>query len=194
MAAEQVSRVLVSDGQWRKALAVVRSLGRAGHTVAVAGDRRLTTSFFSRHCAEREIFPTASDDPQSFLAHLQTLVSKSHYDLLVPLEDETVMVCARHREALESHVAVPLPELDSVMLASDKALTREAAERCGYSSRDIVSGGGHDACNIARIASAAMVFCPCIDGISHNEAENIRPEWATAGANVLLHALLARAG
>jgi N-carbamoyl-L-amino-acid hydrolase len=71
---------------------------------------------------------------------------------------------------------------------------RTAAESCGYRHRDIVSGGGHDACNIARIAPAAMVFCPCIDGVSHTEAENIRPEWATAGANVLLHAILAKAG
>jgi len=70
---------------------------------------------------------------------------------------------------------------------------REAAEICGYGRRDLVSGGGHDACNIARIAPAAMVFCPCVGGISHAEAEDIRPEWAEAGANVLLQAVLAKA-
>src|SRR5690606_28942501 len=73
------------------------------------------------------------------------------------------------------------------------AAVRAAAERCGYRHRDMVSGGGHDACNIARIAPAAMVFCPCVGGVSHTEAEDIRPEWATAGANVLLHAVLAKA-
>ena len=70
---------------------------------------------------------------------------------------------------------------------------RQAVETTGYGHRDLVSGGGHDACNIARIAPSAMVFCPCVDGISHAEAENIKPEWAEAGANVLLHAVLAKA-
>lgn len=71
---------------------------------------------------------------------------------------------------------------------------RNAAERLGYSHRDIVSGAGHDACWINRVAPAAMVMCPCVDGLSHNEAEEISPEWAAAGANVLLHAVLETAG
>jgi N-carbamoyl-L-amino-acid hydrolase len=73
------------------------------------------------------------------------------------------------------------------------AAVRKAAELCGYGHRDLVSGGGHDACNIAYIAPAAMVFCPCVGGISHAETEDIRPEWAEAGANVLLQAVLAKA-
>jgi N-carbamoyl-L-amino-acid hydrolase len=65
---------------------------------------------------------------------------------------------------------------------------RRAAERLGYSHRDIVSGAGHDACYVARVAPTAMIFCPCVDGVSHNEEEKIYPEWAAAGANVLFHA------
>jgi N-carbamoyl-L-amino-acid hydrolase len=72
-------------------------------------------------------------------------------------------------------------------------IIRAAAERFGYSHRDIVSGAAHDACYIARIAPTGMIFCPCVDGISHNEREDIRPEWATAGANVLLDAVLGMA-
>ncbi len=67
---------------------------------------------------------------------------------------------------------------------------REAAKRLGYKHRDIVSGAGHDACYIARVAPTAMVFCPCADGISHNELEEIYPKWAQAGADVLLHAVV----
>ncbi len=67
---------------------------------------------------------------------------------------------------------------------------RNAAERLGYSHRDIVSGAGHDACWINRVAPTAMVMCPCVGGLSHNEAEEISPEWAAAGADVLLHAVL----
>ena len=67
---------------------------------------------------------------------------------------------------------------------------RNAAERLGYSHRNIISGAGHDACWINRQAPTAMVMCPCVDGLSHNEAEDISIEWATAGADVLLHAVV----
>ncbi len=70
---------------------------------------------------------------------------------------------------------------------------RSAAEECGYSMRDIVAGAGHDACYLSKVAPASMVFVPCIDGISHNEVEDAKPEWITAGANVLLGAMLSRA-
>jgi beta-ureidopropionase / N-carbamoyl-L-amino-acid hydrolase len=71
---------------------------------------------------------------------------------------------------------------------------REAAERLGYSHRDIISGAGHDACWINRIAPTAMVMCPCVGGLSHNEAEEISKEWAAAGADVLFHAVVETAG
>lgn len=67
---------------------------------------------------------------------------------------------------------------------------RNAAERLGYSHRNLVSGAGHDACWINRVAPTAMVMCPCVDGLSHNEAEEISKEWATAGADVLMHAVV----
>ena len=67
---------------------------------------------------------------------------------------------------------------------------RNAAERLGYSHMDIVSGAGHDACWINDVAPTAMVMCPCVDGLSHNEAEEISKEWATAGADVLFHAVV----
>jgi len=67
---------------------------------------------------------------------------------------------------------------------------RNAAEKLGYSQMDIISGAGHDACWINRVAPTAMIMCPCVDGLSHNEAEEITKDWATAGADVLLHAVL----
>ena len=71
---------------------------------------------------------------------------------------------------------------------------RDAATALGLPHRDMPSGAGHDAIYIARVAPAAMIFVPCKDGISHNEIEDARPEHLEAGANVLLHAVLARAG
>jgi N-carbamoyl-L-amino-acid hydrolase len=71
---------------------------------------------------------------------------------------------------------------------------RAAAERLGYSHMDLISGAGHDACWINRVAPTAMVMCPCVDGLSHNEAEEISPDWAAAGTNVLFHAVVETAG
>jgi len=70
----------------------------------------------------------------------------------------------------------------------------QAAAKLGYSNMPAVSGAGHDAVYMARLAPAGMIFIPCKDGISHNEIEDAKPEHITAGCNVLLHAMLERAG
>ena len=70
------------------------------------------------------------------------------------------------------------------------AAVRRAAETSGYSSREIVSGAFHDAAYVSRVAPAAMIFVPCRDGISHNEAEFSSKEQCAAGAQVLLQAVL----
>lgn len=73
------------------------------------------------------------------------------------------------------------------------AAVRNAVGECGYSWRDMVSGAGHDACYMSKVAPTAMVFVPCIDGISHNEVEDAKPEWIHAGGNVLLRAMIEKA-
>ncbi|MFS4438928.1 Zn-dependent hydrolase [Paracoccaceae bacterium GXU_MW_L88] len=85
----------------------------------------------------------------------------------------------------------PVGHFDPVTFDPDLAQSlRDAADRLGYSHMDIVSGAGHDACWINRVAPTVMIMCPCVDGLSHNEAEEISKEWAEAGADVLLHAVL----
>jgi len=74
------------------------------------------------------------------------------------------------------------------------AAVREGAEAFGYQAKEIVSGAGHDACYMAKVAPTSMVFVPCVDGISHNEIEDAKPEWITAGGNVLLRAVVEKAG
>ncbi|MXN52487.1 hydantoinase/carbamoylase family amidase [Shinella sp. AETb1-6] len=74
------------------------------------------------------------------------------------------------------------------------ASVRKAAEDLGYSHMNIISGAGHDACWAAKVAPATMIMCPCVGGLSHNEAEEISKEWAAAGADVLLHAVIETAG
>jgi N-carbamoyl-L-amino-acid hydrolase len=104
------------------------------------------------------------------------------------IEDGIATIC----EALDiGHEVEAVGHFDPVTFDKDcvKAI-RDAATRLGYSHRDIVSGAGHDACWINRVAPTAMVMCPCVDGLSHNEAEEISKEWAAAGADVLFHAVV----
>ena len=67
---------------------------------------------------------------------------------------------------------------------------RNAAIKFDYSHKDIISGAGHDACAINQVVPSAMIMCPCVNGISHNEAEEIKKEWAFSSTNVLMHAAI----
>ncbi|RYF57670.1 MAG: M20/M25/M40 family metallo-hydrolase, partial [Comamonadaceae bacterium] len=67
---------------------------------------------------------------------------------------------------------------------------REGAAALGLGAMPVISGAGHDAVYLARVAPTAMIFVPCKDGISHNEIEDARADHLEAGANVLLHAML----
>jgi N-carbamoyl-L-amino-acid hydrolase len=91
---------------------------------------------------------------------------------------------------LEEVVTFPPSEFTPALVDS----VRAAAAALGYSHRDIVSGAAHDAVYVSRVAPAAMVFVPCEGGISHNEIENATAADVAAGADVLLHAVLTRAG
>jgi len=73
------------------------------------------------------------------------------------------------------------------------AAVRKAAQDAGYPHMDIVSGAGHDAGYINRVAPAGMVFVPCENGISHNEIESATPDDLAAGCNVLMRAMLSLA-
>jgi N-carbamoyl-L-amino-acid hydrolase len=73
------------------------------------------------------------------------------------------------------------------------AAVRSAAAALGYDSMEMVSGAGHDSCNVSAVVPTAMVFVPCAGGLSHNEAESALPGDLAAGANVLLNAMLALA-
>ena len=101
---------------------------------------------------------------------------------------------AAHAAAKELGLGCTIEEVghfDPVAFDPDLVtIVRQSAERLGHSHRDIVSGAGHDACWINRVAPTVMIMCPCVDGLSHNEAESITPEWAAAGTDVLLHSTL----
>lgn len=90
------------------------------------------------------------------------------------------------RFTIERVSAFPVSSFDATLVDA----VREGAHALGHSHRDIVSGAGHDAIYMARVAPAAMIFIPCEGGISHNEIEAVRPEHVAAGCDVLLQAVL----
>ncbi|MFT4269349.1 MAG: Zn-dependent hydrolase [Xenophilus sp.] len=102
----------------------------------------------------------------------------------------TLAAGGRFEVAVEQTVYFPPVHFAPALVSA----VRQGAGRAGLAHLDIVSGAGHDAVYVARVAPAAMIFVPCKDGISHNEIEDARPEHLAAGCNVLLHALLEQAG
>lgn len=108
---------------------------------------------------------------------------------LVALVD-TIAARSETSVALKKFWTVEPMDFDSKCVEA----VRNAAQGRGYSHMDIVTGPGHDALQIARVAPTSMIFIPCEHGVSHNEAENVKPEHITAGANVLLDAVLECAG
>jgi N-carbamoyl-L-amino-acid hydrolase len=108
--------------------------------------------------------------------------------MVAEFDERAPALCEEIGVSLETEIVGQFdpPAFDETCVAA----VRNAAEKLGYSHRDIVSGAGHDACWINKVAPTAMIMCPCVDGLSHNEAEEITPEWAEKGTNVLLHAVL----
>lgn len=105
-------------------------------------------------------------------------------------------LCDKHNEP--GRVIVELQEVQQVAptpFDEDLVkLVRQSCETLEIPYRDIETGAGHDAVFVSQVAPAAMIFVPCEDGISHNESEYANPKDLEAGANVLLHAMLGRAG
>jgi beta-ureidopropionase / N-carbamoyl-L-amino-acid hydrolase len=115
--------------------------------------------------------------------------------VLTRMNAELRRACAEAATARGLEVAVeefwyfPPTPFDPELVAA----VREAATAQGYAHQDIISGAGHDAVYVARVAPTAMIFVPCIGGISHNEIEDAKPADLTAGCNVLLNVVLDRA-
>ncbi|HGM5580411.1 TPA: Zn-dependent hydrolase [Pseudomonas putida] len=94
------------------------------------------------------------------------------------------------RVSVARHWVSPATPFDAECVAA----VQHAVDALGHTQQRIVSGAGHDAILLARYCPTAMIFIPCVAGLSHNEAEDVLPDDARHGADVLLNAVLARAG
>jgi len=112
--------LLVTDGDQRSTLAVVRALGRAGITVAVGADQPVSLAGSSRYCARTVCYPSPLLDPQGFQAFLQQEVASGQYRMLLPMTDVTAQLLSQVRETISPTVSVPIPGAQQVKRVQDK--------------------------------------------------------------------------
>jgi predicted ATP-grasp superfamily ATP-dependent carboligase len=123
--------VLVTDGHWRKTLALVRSLGRKGIDVTVGERTFLSTSFFSKYCSRRIVYPSPQRYPDQFVDFILKEIKKNHYECLFPMEEETLLLVARHREEISRYTYLLIPDLDKIEFVRDKGNLLRFAESHG---------------------------------------------------------------
>ncbi len=124
-------KVLVTDGESRAALAITRSLGRAGHHVLVGERRPRSLAGSSRFCAGSIVYPDPSRDEPAFIDHLARVTRERNIDVVMPVTDITTMSIAAGRVRFGPHCAIPLADAAAVEEAADKAALMKTALRLG---------------------------------------------------------------
>ncbi|MFC2066159.1 ATP-grasp domain-containing protein [Chloroflexota bacterium] len=127
-------KVLVTDAQIRNSLAIIRSLGKRGLEVTGAEETRFATSFFSRYCRRRIIYPSPYKRPEEFANYLLDVIRRDKYEVIFPVTDATVMPVARNKEKFSKYTLVPIPDYEVLMKAMDKAQTIEIAQQNGIAA------------------------------------------------------------
>ena len=124
-------KILVTDGDNRAALAITRSLGRAGHFVIVSAPTAQSLAGMSRYCRRRFVYPDPYRAPAEFCVELLRFVQKEKPDVLMPVSEITTILVARYMKLLERHCRIPFPEADIVQNAADKAFVLKLAAQTG---------------------------------------------------------------
>jgi hypothetical protein len=121
-------RVFVTDGFWRKTLAAVRALGRAGVRITVGESTYLATAFFSRYCHARVRTPSPVLQPQDYLDFLEEYLSRHRHDVLLPMEEATLLLLARYHDRFERLTRLPISDYQTLELARDKLQVLQRAD------------------------------------------------------------------
>ena len=124
-------KVLVTDGHWRKTLALVRSLGRKGIDVTVGERTYLNTSFFSKYCSRRIVYPSPRRYPDQFIDFITKEIKLNHYECLYPMEEETLLLLAQHRSEISRYTHLLIPDSQKIEFVRDKGNLLRFAEAQG---------------------------------------------------------------
>lgn len=154
-------RVLVTDGDQRSTLALVRALGRAGISVVVGERRAESLAGSSRYCAGRVRYPSPSEDSARFQEFLYEEVKREQHGILIPMTDVTTRLIAQMRDRIERFVTVPIPAEEAIYRSQDKGYVIELAEKLGVPCPRTVSlENGGDPAELARTMHFPVVIKP----------------------------------
>ncbi len=123
--------VLVTDGNSRATLAVVRALGRAGIPVTVGEEAPTSLAGRSRFSTGTVCYPSPWREPEAFQTFLREEVRKRGYELLLPMSDVTVWLVAQAQESLRHSVRLTVPDIEQIRRAQDKRYVLELARHLG---------------------------------------------------------------
>ena len=123
--------VLLTDGHWRKTLATVRALGTNGIRVAVGESTRLATAAFSKYCHRRIVYPSPLFKAFDFVNFIKSELVQRSYQMLLPMEDETVTLLSKYRSEISKWTYLPVPSYQKLQFAQNKENVLKLAEKSG---------------------------------------------------------------
>lgn len=126
--------LLVTDGQLRQTLAIVRSLGKNGIKVFVGDSNKISVACHSKYAYKKIAYPDPEIDENRFINFLLELVQKEKIEIIYPVADKCLIPIAKRKNEFEKYCRVPIPEYDVIMEARDKAKTMKIAEQAGIST------------------------------------------------------------
>lgn len=124
-------QVFVTDGHWRKSLATVRALGNKGIRVTVGESTRLATAFFSKNSYRTVVYPSPLNNPSDFVDFLHRELSRSSYEMLLPMEDETLALIAQYHDEFSRLTYLPVVSFEKLQFARSKDKILQLAEKLG---------------------------------------------------------------
>lgn len=126
-----MNSILLTNGQLRKTLSVVRSLGSRGIHIAVGETTKLTPSGFSKYCSKKLRYPDPRREPERFYNWLLQALQKKQWNILLPMDDDVLAIVMEHRQEFEQYCYLPLPPTESYRIAADKGETAQLAMDLG---------------------------------------------------------------
>ena len=126
-----MARVLVTDGHFRKTLAAVRSLGQKGVHVTVGERTFLNTSFFSKYCTKRLVYPSPRLAPNQFIEFFLNEIERNQYDCLFPMEEETLLLLVKYHSDISRYTYLLSPDEKKIEFTRDKRNLMQFAETHG---------------------------------------------------------------
>ena len=123
------SDVFITDGHWRKTLAATRALGQNSVRIAVGESTALSMAAFSKYCRHRIVYPSPLTNPDAFIAYLHDYLSRNSFRMLLPMEDETTLLLAGHRDIFAHLAYLPIANVKKIQNARDKAHVLQMADK-----------------------------------------------------------------